>query len=121
MNTVSKISFALVMIALFSFTNISKDQFFKINLKITVLDELGNIQEGASVKLFLNEEDYQKEKNAISKAQFTDEKGVVVYKELESREYYILVEKDDLNNNGGAVKTDKLQEKKVNKINIIID
>ena len=96
-------------------------QFVKTQLKVTVMDELGNYVEGAEIRLFANEEDFKKEVNQVGEKLITDEKGVAKFDSLHPKVYYILVEKGDMNNWGGGVQTDLLKEKKVNKINIIIE
>lgn len=96
-------------------------QFVKTQLKVTVIDELGNFVEGAEIRLFANEEDFKKEVNPVGEKLITNEKGVAKFESLMPKVYYILVEKGDMNNWGGGVQTDLLKEKKVNKINIIIE
>ena len=116
----SIIPLLLVLVAAISFA--ASDQLFKTDLKITVLDDLGNIQEGATVRLFLTEKEFKAEENAIeSKEKGTDEKGVIWFKNVEAKSYYVLAENGDKNNWGGGVKTGLLKSKKVNKVNIIID
>ncbi len=110
----------LVMVAAAHIT--SQAQIFKTQLRITVIDDLGNIQEGATVKLFTSEKDFKAEKNPIlPETKLTNKKGIIIFKEIEAREYWVLAEKGDKNNWGGGIKTDPLMEKKVNKINIVID
>ncbi|MDH5397498.1 MAG: prealbumin-like fold domain-containing protein [Cyclobacteriaceae bacterium] len=99
----------------------AEDQLIKTALRVTVLDDSGNITEGAEVQLYKSEEDYKKEVNPVTDKLITNEKGQVYFKELEPRVYYILATKGDMNNWSGGVQTDKLKEKKVNKINIIIE
>ena len=94
-------------------------QLIKTTLHITVRDELGNTVEGASVQLFENEEDYTKEQNVAAQG-VSDAKGIVKMKELKAIKYYVIVRKDDKDNSGGGEQTGKLEEKKVNKVTIII-
>ncbi|MEM9857191.1 MAG: carboxypeptidase regulatory-like domain-containing protein [Bacteroidota bacterium] len=96
-------------------------QVFKTSIKITVIDELGNIVEGASVQLFGTEDDYRKEENAVTEVAVTDKKGQVKFKELESKVYFVNVTKGDKNNVGAGVQTAKLEEGKMNKVNIVIE
>ena len=97
------------------------DQLFKTNLKITILNELGNVEEGASVQLFPTEADYRNETNPVTEVKLTDSKGQVKFKDLKPTVYYVNAEKGDKNNIGAGVKTDKLEEGKLNKISIIIE
>ena len=94
-------------------------QLIKTTLHITVRDELGNTVEGASVQLFENEEDYTKEQNVAAQG-VSDAKGIVKMKELKAIKYYVIVRKDDKDNSGGGEQTGKLEQKKVNKVTIII-
>ncbi|MEK6476421.1 carboxypeptidase regulatory-like domain-containing protein [Catalinimonas sp. 4WD22] len=96
-------------------------QIFKTSLQITVRDNLGNSVEGAEVQIFTNKEDYQKEENPVQGIKYTDDKGRVKFSELDTQEYYINVEKGDMNNYGAGIKTDQLTEKRNNKVTIIIE
>lgn len=96
-------------------------QVFKTSLKITVIDELGNIVEGASVQLYGTEEDYRNETNPVTDVGISDKKGQVKFKELESKVYFVNVTKGDKNNIGAGVQTAKLEESKLNKVNIVIE
>lgn len=91
----------------------------KTTLNITVRNELGNTVEGATVRLFENQDDYNKEQNAAAEG-MTDDKGVVKFKDLKDIAYFVLVEKDDLNNFGGGEQTGKLEAKRINKVTIVI-
>jgi hypothetical protein len=103
----------LIVIALSSF------QIIKTTLTVTVRDELGNIVEGAKVQLFENEADYTAEKNVAAEG-VTDKKGILKLKELKAIAYYVIVRKDDKDNSGGGEQVGKLEEKKINKVTIII-
>ena len=117
-----KYLFPLLMIAaLMAAPGLSKAQLVKTHLKVTVLDDAGNLVEGAEVQLYTSDADFKKEQNPATEKLKTDEKGVVVFKELKARVYYVLATKGEQNNWGGGIQTDKLIEKKVNKINIIIE
>lgn len=94
-------------------------QIFNTSLKVTVRDELGNTVEGASVKLFLKEEDFTKEVNSLAEVT-TDKKGVAHFKKLKPESYFILARKGDKDNTGGGEKVGKLEEGKFNKVTIII-
>jgi len=96
-------------------------QLFKTSLQITVRDDLGNLVEGAEVQIFNNKEDYQKEENPVQGIRYTDEKGNVKFDNLDTQEYYVNVEKGDMNNYGAGIKTDELASKRNNKVTIIIE
>lgn len=114
-----KITLLFCLAVLFpAFSSISL-QLIKTQMQITVRNELGNTVEGASVKLFEREQDYTGEKNVAAEGT-TDAKGVVKFKELKAISYYILVEKDDKNNFGGGEQTGKLEEKRINKVTVVI-
>ncbi len=94
-------------------------QLIKTALIVTVLDDLGNVQEGATVKLFKTEEDYTQLTNAIGPEK-TDNKGKVKFRDLEPIDYYIQVENGKKNNMFGGEKTGQLEGGKYNKVNVII-
>jgi hypothetical protein len=50
----------------------------------------------------------------------TDEKGVVKFKDLKAISYYIMAEKESKNNFGGGEVTGKLEEKRINKVTVVI-
>lgn len=94
-------------------------QILKTSLHVTVRDELGNTVEGASVRLFETEDDYKAEKNVVAQG-VTDKKGMVKFKDLKNISYYVLVRKDDKDNAGGGEMTGKLEDKRINKVTIVI-
>ena len=94
--------------------------FLPTKLKVTVIDELGNVVEGATVKLYETEEDYRADENAAFGPAISDAKGLVKFKALKPMAYYIYVEKGDQRNDGAGVLTAVLEEGKVNKVNVVI-
>jgi uncharacterized GH25 family protein len=94
-------------------------QIIKTSLTITVRDEVGNTVEGAAVKLYEIEADYNAEKNPAQEGT-TDAKGVVRFKNLKGIPYFVLARKGDKDNAGGGEQTGKLEEKKFNKTTIVI-
>ncbi|HEX6891085.1 MAG TPA: carboxypeptidase-like regulatory domain-containing protein [Chryseolinea sp.] len=94
-------------------------QIVKTSLGVTVRDEVGNIVVGATVQLFEKEEDYTAEKNVAVEG-VTDDKGYIRFKELKAISYFVIVRKDDKDNSGGGERTGKLEEKKINKVTIVI-
>lgn len=94
-------------------------QIIKTSLTVTVRDELGNTSKDVNVKLFEKEEDYVAEKNFAAEG-ITDDKGVVKFKNLKAIPYFVLARKDDKDNTGGGEQTGKLEEKKFNKVTIVI-
>ncbi len=97
----------------------SHAQIFNTSLTLTVRDELGNPVEGATVQLYGNESDYLAETNVFAEG-VTDKKGIVKFKKLEGKSYYVLARKDDINNAGGGEQIGKLEEGKFNKATVII-
>ncbi|MBL7845373.1 MAG: hypothetical protein KF846_05360 [Cyclobacteriaceae bacterium] len=95
------------------------EQIIKTQIHITVRNDLGNTVEGVSVKLFETEKDYNDETNVAAEG-LTDAKGIVRFKELKAISYYIMAEKDGQNNFGGGEVTGKLEEKKINKVTVVI-
>lgn len=95
-------------------------QIIKTQLHVTIRNELGNTEEGVTVQLYENEEDYKTEKNVVQES-VTDEKGVAKFKELKAIGYFVLAKKDDKNNFGAGEKTAPLEAKRINKVTIVIE
>ncbi|MCU0356773.1 MAG: hypothetical protein MUE95_04280 [Cyclobacteriaceae bacterium] len=110
--------FTIISLVLMAF-NFQPVQIIKTQIQITVRNELGNTEPGVSVKLFESEKDYKAETNVAAQG-VTDAKGIVRFKDLKAISYYILAEKDDKNNFGGGEVTGKLEEKRINKVTIVI-
>ena len=114
MKPVTRILFvSVLMMSLMNF------QFIKTQLAVTVRNELGNIEEGVKVQLFVSEADYKAEKNVAYEG-VTDKKGIVKFRELKGTSFYVIARKDDKDNSGGAEQTGKLEANKINKVTIII-
>ena len=94
-------------------------QLLKTSLSITVRDETGNIVTGADIAMYETADDYTREKNAVFTA-VTDEKGMVKFKDLKPKGYFIVVRKNDKDNSGGGEQTGVLESGKLNKVTIII-
>jgi hypothetical protein len=114
MKTPARIFLGLTFIIL-----VSSFQLIKTYLTITVRDEVGNTVAGATVQLFEKEEDYTKEENIVMEG-VTDNKGVLKLKDLKAISYFVIVKKDDKDNSGGGERTAKLDDKKINKVTIVI-
>lgn len=95
-------------------------QIIKTQMHVTIRNELGNTEEGVTVTLFENEDDYKNEKNAVAEA-VTDEKGIAKFKELKAISYFVLAKKGDKNNFGGGEQTGQLEAKRINKVTIVIE
>ncbi len=95
-------------------------QLLNTKLQVTVRDDVGNLVEGASIRLFASEEDYTKEQNQVGKTIRTDDKGRASFDTLEPKVYYIIIEKGDMDNSDGGTKTEALIPKRINKVTIII-
>lgn len=108
-----------ILIAIGLMVVCSAFQIIKTSLGVTVRDEVGNIVVGATVQLFEKEEDYTAEKNLAAEG-LTDDKGYIRFKELKNISYFVIVRKDDKDNSGGGERTGKLEEKKINKVTIVI-
>lgn len=111
--------FSLILSGVLAFN--SPVQILKTQLRLVILDELGNTVEGANVTLYNNDEDYRQEQNPVMKTEATDSKGRVKFTGLEPKVYYIHAVKGDKDNAGAGVQTDTLQEGRINKVNIIIE
>lgn len=110
---------AFFTLGLFSFNTVEKD-FLPTKLQITVIDRLGNLVSGATVKIYTTEDDYRNNEAPVAAA-VSDEKGRVVFKDLNPVSYFIDAQKEDKNNNGEGVKTAALEEGKKNKVNTVIE
>lgn len=110
------ISLSFVIVVLFSMTS---TQLLKTNLRITVRNELGNLESGATVAVYKTKEDYEKSTNPVALDK-TDSKGIVTYEDMEAIVYYVTAEKGDRNNFGAGEKTEALTPNKMNKMTIII-
>src|SRR5688500_3452610 len=110
MKTTSKIFLTSYLIMLLCMT--TAFQLIKTQISITIRNDLGNIEEGASVKLYATEEDYKTEKNPVAEGT-TDAKGVVKFKELKAISYFVLAQKDDKDNFGGGEQTGKLDANRI--------
>ena len=104
----------------FQFIPKVNNQLLKTNLRVTIQDDLGNIQEGAMVTLYDNNEDYRASENPVAGPVATDKKGRATFKDLEEKVYFVHAEKGKLNNNGLGVQTDSLEGGKLNKAAIVI-
>ncbi len=107
-----------LMVMLFITSNTSA-QLLNTSLTLTVRDELGNTVEEATVQLYETEADYLAETNVLMEG-VTDKKGVVKFKKLEGKSYFVLARKGDINNAGGGEQIGKLEEGKFNKATVVI-
>lgn len=89
-------------------------------MRITVLNNLGNPVEGASIRIYTSQEAYDASEPAVASGS-SDQRGRFKVKDLEPTVYFIEAEKDDLNNIGNGIVTDTLREGRMNKVNVIID
>ncbi|MBB6459933.1 hypothetical protein [Flammeovirga kamogawensis] len=91
-----------------------------IGLQVTVLDEKGNVIEGAEVTLYANEDDAWDEENGMKAKDKTNKNGRVKFtKGLKEQAYYVVAKKGDQVSEDG-LKSSKLSKNKMNKINVII-
>lgn len=109
----------ILLIGLLSFKT-TDEQLLSTKLRITVIDELGNIVEGATVTIYSAEEDYRASENPVQTA-VSDKKGRVTFKELEPKAYFLDARKGDKNNNGAGVVIGELEEGKLNKVNTVVE
>lgn len=112
----------VLILALISVIGMSEThaQLLPTKLQVVVRNDLGNIEEGATVTLYKTEADYDAGENVVQSGT-TDKKGRVTFKDLTPMSYFMHVEKDDMTNIGRGVKTSKLLAKKKNKLNVIIE
>ncbi len=109
---------SLVLVILFSFTSVP---VLKTNLRITILNELGNVEDSVAITIYRHKNDYREEINSVVPTQYTDKKGRTTFTDLEAIEYYIHAEKGNKTNVGAGVVAGVLQKGKMNKLTIIIE
>lgn len=111
--------FFIILFALV-FMGVSFQSLLKTSLEITVRDRLGNTVEGVEVIIYKTHSDFQNEENQVTESQETSKKGKVLFKELETIQYYISAVKGDDNNYGDGEMVDTLVEGRRNKVTLII-
>ncbi|MGF1637892.1 MAG: carboxypeptidase-like regulatory domain-containing protein [Cyclobacteriaceae bacterium] len=107
----------IAVVMCFSFT--SSKQLLPTNLRLTVLDNIGNVVSGATVKLYANDDDYEEDENAVAEM-VTDKKGVANFKSLKTQSYYVRATHKKMSNDDTAYETGELVSGRINKINLII-
>lgn len=119
-----KFKASILVLTLIAFTFLQftpkTEQILKTNLRIIIQDDLGNLQEGATVTIFGSNEDYRSGENAVAGPEKTDSKGRVTFKGLEEKVYFVNATKGEMNNNMLGVQTDTLKGGKLNRAAIVI-
>ena len=95
-------------------------QILKTKLRITVLDELGNVVPDATVTLYSTKDDYNNETNPVQAFQLTYKRGRALFTKLQLTQYYVIVRKGDKNNSGAGEVIGEIEKGKLNKANIVI-
>ncbi len=120
-NYTFKVLTTFFFLGLFSFSSPApEDQLLPTKLRVTVIDGLGNITEGVKVIIYKDQEEYRVGENAVAEA-ITDKKGRVTFTDVEPIHYFIDARKGDMNNDGEGVRTAKLQEGRLNKVNTVVE
>ena len=96
-------------------------QIFNTKLRVTVIDDLGNVVEGAAVAIFATESDYINDEMPVAGPTLTNKKGRVTFKNLEEKSYYVDARFGDQSNEGSGVMTSKLEKGKINMVNTVIE
>jgi hypothetical protein len=112
--------FFALFILLLTGSGFAVEEVIPTSLKITIRNDLGNLETDVTVTLYASQEDFQKEQNALQQ-ETTNAKGMVTFKDLQAKVYYVAAVKGDMNNYGAGVQTNQLEAKKVNKVTIIIE
>lgn len=112
--------FSLIVLILIAYSAQAQVPFLKTKMEIKVLNTTGNPEAGVEVMIFENEDDYLAGENPVQGKKFTDSKGIVKYKDLMEKEYYIQAQKGDADNYGESTKTIPLKAGVKNKVNVII-
>lgn len=100
--------------------NKAKTEALPTSLRITVIDNLGNFVEGATVIIYASEDDYNGDQNPVAGPLTTDRKGRVTFKDLKAQSYFVDARLGDKTNIGEGVKTAPLQQGRINKVNTVI-
>jgi len=112
--------FLALLIFSLSATGLPLPETIATSLKINIRNELGNLESGVTVTLYANQEDFKKEVNPVQSG-VTNEKGMVTFKKLQAKAYYVTAVKGDKNNFGLGVQTNTLEANKINKVTIVIE
>lgn len=76
----------LSLMLLLAFSSVAP---LKTKLRVTILDNLGAIQDSVEVTLYKNANDYRNSTNPVVPMQLTDAKGRTTFTGLAPKEYYI--------------------------------
>ena len=115
-----KIIFFTLFIFHLSGIELPAHELLATSLKINIRNNLGNMESGVVVTLYANKGDFNKEENPVQSG-VTNEKGMVTFKKLQAKAYYVTAVKGDMNNFGLGVQTNTLDANKLNKVTIIIE
>jgi len=115
-----KILLPTLIITLVIFSSF-QPKFLPTSLRITVIDNLGNLVENAEVTIYRSEDNYRNDTNPVAEKQLTDAKGRVTFKKIAPVSYFIDARKGDQSNDGEGVQTAKLKEGRLNKVNTVIE
>ncbi len=116
-----KLLLVIGLVSILMSTKPIDNELLKTQLIVTVLDDVGTIQEGATVKLYKTEEDYNKGENQVLETGITNAKGKTRFIGLEPIAYFMEVQSGKKDNSLGAEKTSVLVEGKINKVNVIVE
>ena len=116
----ARIVFILLLTSISVAGSKAQPKLLPTNLRITVIDGLGNFVEDATVTIYESQDDYLNGANPVAMLR-SDKKGVVKFKKLKPIAYYIDARKGDQNNDGEGVATAALQEGRTNKVNTVIE
>lgn len=108
-----------VLVLGFSMLLLSSSQILKTQLRISVIDEIGNFTQGAEVTLYDSPEDYNNSQPAFG-PKTTDKKGRVAFIGVSTGPYYIEATKGAYSNSLSSQLTDTLKPGRINKLNVII-
>ena len=95
-------------------------QLLHLKLNVSIVDASGEPVENAKVTLYSSDSDHTKEENALQSGQ-TNKKGVVVFKKLATKSYYLAAKKGKLDNSLGDHETGIMHKGKINKITLTIE
>jgi hypothetical protein len=99
-----------------SFIDCKKDSTISTTLVVRIIDQQGINVTGATVSLYTNLDDMEKQTNPIGSIQTSDANGEVTFSNLDAATYYWIAEKGCENNANGIYTSSSLVHNKTNTV-----
>lgn len=108
----------ILIIVLVSWSS-SGQAFLPTKLHVTVIDQKEQPVESVNVRIYGSKADYLESRNVLFEG-VTNTKGVVKFKGLEPKEYFVEARKEKMSNDAADVALPSLQEGRINKVSLTI-